>query len=114
VPGPSRTPVTELVTLYCTWRPSALSIRPWRQVATERYIQYFDSGDWTDCFINYQSCSSGTDGGGGGLTGELADPGSPGGLTGELADPGSPGTSILVLLIVRLKCALAASHAAPW
>jgi len=33
VPGPSQTPVTERVTLYCTWRTSALTIRPQRQIA---------------------------------------------------------------------------------
>ena len=31
-PGPSRTPATEHVTLYCTWRPSALTIWPRGQV----------------------------------------------------------------------------------
>jgi len=30
--GPSRTPVTERVTLYCTWRPSALITRSLEQV----------------------------------------------------------------------------------
>jgi len=31
-PRPSRTPATERVTLYCTWRPSALTTRPRKQV----------------------------------------------------------------------------------
>ena len=31
----AQTPATERVTLYCTWRPSALTIRPRRQVAEQ-------------------------------------------------------------------------------
>ena len=38
-PGPSRTPVNERVTLYCTWRPSALTTRPRKQVPLEVFIQ---------------------------------------------------------------------------
>ena len=30
---PSRTPATERVTLYCTWRPAALATRPRKQVS---------------------------------------------------------------------------------
>jgi len=35
--GPSQTPVTERVTLYCTWRPSALTTRPREQVKGQGY-----------------------------------------------------------------------------
>ena len=36
--GPSRTPATERVTLYCTWRPSALTTRPRKQVKPHVHI----------------------------------------------------------------------------
>ena len=45
-PRPSRTPVAERITRYCTWQPSALTIRSWRQVKerSQRYKKLLGQG----------------------------------------------------------------------
>ena len=55
-PGPSRTPVTERITLYCTWWPSALTTRPREQVGLAGHCHENFSTMYAR--IKYYSCEA--------------------------------------------------------